>query len=77
MKLLEKLTSAYGPSGQEDEVRKIIKKEAMGISKKITEDNLGNIYVKIGSGKPIYSIFAHMDEIALLITENSNFIPKS
>lgn len=66
--LVRKLTQAYGPSGNEEEVLKIIKSEVKDFCDEISYDNLGNmICKKKGSGKKIM-VTAHADEIGLLIT---------
>jgi endoglucanase len=66
--LLKKLTSAYGPSGNEETVREIIKKEIEGCVDEIKTDSLGNlIAVKKGSGSKVM-VAAHMDQIGLVVT---------
>lgn len=67
IKLLEKLSNAYGVSGNEHDVRKIIEKEIRPYVNKLTVDDLGNlIAVKKGKGKKIL-LAAHMDEIGLMV----------
>ncbi len=65
--LLEKLLVTFGPSGNEDKIREVIKKEIKGFADEIREDALGNlIAIKKGAGKKIM-VASHMDEIGVMI----------
>ena len=69
-KLIKEITSVFGPSGDEEKIRKYIKKQINNYVDNVYEDNLGNlIAVKKGksNGKKIM-FAAHMDQIALIIT---------
>ena len=44
LKLLETLSNAFGPSGNEEDVREILKKELKGCADEIHVDKLGNIF---------------------------------
>jgi len=73
--LLKKLTQASGPSGEEDEIRAIIRAEAEPFADEITEDAMGNLIVLrradgTASKKKPLILAAHMDEVGLIITEN-------
>lgn len=69
--MLSKLSKAFGPSGCEDEVRNIIKKEMKKYCDEIYEDNIGNLIChKKGlliDGKSIM-LTAHMDEVGFIIS---------
>lgn len=66
--LIKKLTGTVGVSGNEEEIREVIKKEIIDSVDEIKVDALGNlIAVKKGKGKKIM-VAAHMDEIGLMIT---------
>lgn len=66
--LLQRLTQVYGPSGFEDEVRKVIIEEIRPLCDTFRQDKLGNlIAVRQGTGRKIV-IAAHMDEIGIMIT---------
>ncbi len=68
--LIKKLVEAYGPSGQEDEVRGLITEMIRDRVDEMRTDNLGNLVaLKRGSGggKRVM-LAAHMDEIGLIIT---------
>ncbi len=68
METLKKIISAFGPSGREDEVREVLKKESEPYADEITTDNLGNLIChKKGSGKKLM-LLAHMDEIGVIAT---------
>ena len=68
MELLKKIIEAYGPSGREDGVREVIKKEIEPFVDCITVDNMGNLIChKKGNGKKLM-MAAHMDEIGIIAT---------
>lgn len=65
--LLRKLSEAYGVSGDEGEVREILKSELAGCGEQRT-DVLGNLFVRKGAGrKPRVMVSAHMDEVGLVV----------
>ena len=67
MKLLEKLLNAYGPSGNEEMVRKLIAKEIRPHVDELWVDKMGNlIAVETGIG-PKIMVAAHMDEVGLMV----------
>jgi len=72
VRLLETLCGAGGISGQEGEVRKIIKAELAGHADDLRIDALGNILVtKAGKGRGgrlRVMVAAHMDEVGLIVT---------
>lgn len=66
--LAEKFTQAFGPSGNEKEIRDIIKKEIKNYVDEIYVDNLGSLIAhKKGKGKKLL-FAAHMDEIGIIVT---------
>lgn len=76
MEILKKLTNAFGPSGQEENILKIIEEMASPYADEIYSDALGNLIVhKKGCGKKIM-IAAHMDEIGVIATviDDNGFI---
>ncbi len=70
IRLLARLSRAFGPPGSEDEVRKILKKELEGHSDDVKVDKLGNIFFYHHGEKncPRVMLTAHMDEVAFLVT---------
>lgn len=66
--LLEKLLMTFGPSGNEERIREVIKEEIKDYVDEIKVDALGNLIgIKKGHGKKIM-IASHMDEIGVMIT---------
>jgi putative aminopeptidase FrvX len=72
-KLLQTLTETFGPSGYEDEVRKIVRSEVESLADEVRVDSLGNLIVRkqptkaTGATKKIM-IAAHMDEIGVIVS---------
>jgi tetrahedral aminopeptidase len=72
-KLLQTLTETFGPSGYEDEVRKIVRSEVEALADEIKVDALGNLIVrkhpsKITKDTRKIMIAAHMDEIGVIVS---------
>jgi len=66
--LIKKLSGSFGVSGNEEEIREVIRSEIQGKVDKIEVDALGNLIgVKKGKGKKIM-VAAHMDEIGVMAT---------
>ena len=70
--LIKKLTEAYGPSGYERQIRKLIQVEIAGLADKITVNRLGSLIAfRHGTGdgtRKKIMLAAHMDEIGVMIT---------
>lgn len=74
--LIEKLTKAFGVSGNEQDVCDVITEEIKDYVDDIRKDALGNlIAVKRGTAKKIM-LTAHMDEIGIIVThiEDNGFL---
>lgn len=66
--LLKKLLETFGPSGNEEAIRDVIKEEIKGYVDEIKVDALGNLIgIKKGKGKKIM-VAGHMDEIGIMVT---------
>ena len=66
--LLKKLTEVYGPSGNEEVIRDVIRQEIEGFVDEMRVDTLGNlIAIRRGSGKKVM-LAAHMDQIGFMVT---------
>lgn len=65
---IKKLVEAWGPSGYEHGVRKLIQAEIAELADEITVDPLGNLIARIGKGGAKIMVDAHMDEIGLIAT---------
>lgn len=72
IKLLENLTNAYGVSGNEADVRKIITKHIRPYVDKIKVDDLGNLIALKKGKKPRIMLASHMDEIGLMVRGITN-----
>jgi endoglucanase len=75
IKLLESLSNAFGPPGNEEQVRVILKRELEDYADEVRVDNLGNIFFFNHGGDqyPKIMLAAHMDEVAFII----NFIEET
>jgi endoglucanase len=70
IELLKELSNAFGPSGNEEDVATILKKELKECADEIHVDKLGNMFFH-HEGKENYPkimLSAHMDEIGFIIT---------
>ncbi len=82
MKLLKKLTESFGPSGFEDETRKIVIEELKPLCSKVWTNTMGSVVgLKKGKGKKDQKkkimVAGHMDEIGFVVThvdEKTGFI---
>lgn len=78
IQLLEKLSNAFGPSGLENEVVHILRKELEKCADETQVDKLGNVmfYHEGKKGYPKVMLSAHMDEVGFMITyvEDSGFL---
>ena len=66
--LVKKFTEGFGPSGFEDSIREIIRKEVEPFVDEVRVDALGNlICFKKGNGGQKGLLDAHMDEIGVTL----------
>jgi len=77
-RLLRVLSDAFGPSGNEEQVREILKTELQPYADEVKVDKLGNIlfYHNGQESFPRVMLSAHMDEVGVLVTfiENEGFL---
>ncbi len=78
IRLLESLSNAFGPPGNEEEVRTVLKKELEEYADETRVDKLGNIFF-IHHGKdnsPKVMLSSHMDEVGFIVTfmDNNGFL---
>jgi endoglucanase len=66
--LIEKLTGTFSPSGYEDTIRDVIRKEIKEFADEVRVDALGNLIARKGKGGKRVMVAAHMDEIGLMAT---------
>lgn len=78
IKLLERLSNAFGPSGNEIEVSEILRGELESYADETHVDKLGNIlfYHYGKEGYPKIMLAAHMDEVGFIVTfiEENGFL---
>ncbi len=72
-KLLQTLTETFGPSGYEDEVRRIVRGEVEPLADEVRIDTLGNLIVRKRPTKAAQNtrkimVAAHMDEIGIIVS---------
>lgn len=74
IKLLERLCTASGVSGNEDAVRAIVLEEVKPFAKDVQVDALGNVLVRVnGAGaapRPRVMLAAHMDEVGFMLMDD-------
>lgn len=72
-KLLQTLTETFGPSGYEDNVREIVRREVQPLADEIRVDALGNLVARKRPTKATRDtkkimVAAHMDEIGVIVS---------
>jgi len=72
-KLLQTLTETFGPSGYEDEVRKLVRNEVEPLADEVRVDALGNLIARKRPTRTVQvpkkiMIAAHMDEIGVIVS---------
>lgn len=68
--LLQSLIQAYGPCGQEDEIRALCTKELKPLTDELWVDAAGNLIGKVKgktSTSPAIRIMVHMDELSMIV----------
>ncbi len=65
--LLERLSNAFGPSGFEEPVRKIMVDEMKPYTSSLRFDGMGSIIAEQGTNGPRIMVDAHMDELGGMI----------
>ena len=68
IRLIEEITNAFGPSGFEEEVCRVIKKHTAEFD--VTNDAMCNVYMKrkdFSGKKPVIMLDAHTDECGLMV----------
>ena len=72
-KLLKQLTETFGPSGYEENVRRLVQAEVKPLADEMRVDALGNLIVRKRPSKPSKEarrimVAAHLDEIGLIVS---------
>ncbi len=68
LELLTELTEAVGISGQEGEVRRILRRHLQGHAEEIYTDKVGNLIARKGSGPLRVVIEGHTDEVGGMVS---------
>ncbi len=66
---LEKLTNAWGPSGFEQEVQKMVREYGKPYADEISYDKTGSVIFRKGTTGPKIMLAGHADEIGYVITD--------
>ena len=68
-KLLEELSNALGPSGFENSVREVVKREFLALGCEVEVDGLGSVVGRLPGAyeSPRIMLAAHMDEVGLIV----------
>ena len=78
IRLLESLSNVFGPPGDEEEVRTVLKKELEEYADETRVDKLGNIffYHHGEDSSPKIMLASHMDEVGFIVTfmDNNGFL---
>jgi endoglucanase len=67
--LLERLTAISGPSGREQEVRRVVEELVRPHADEVSVDALGNLIAHKSGLGPRLMLVAHLDEIGLMVTD--------
>ena len=67
IRLMQQLTSAPGPSGYEEPVRKIMVEQMRPLADKISYDGLGSVIAVQGHAGPRIMLDAHLDELGGMV----------
>ena len=73
-KLLQTLTETFGPSGYEENIRAIVRREVVSLADEIKVDALGNLIARKRPARATNDmkkimIAAHMDEIGVIVSD--------
>ena len=69
LELLTELCETPGPSGREEPIRRLVRRELEPLAGEVSVDPLGNLLaVRPGRGGPRLMLSAHMDEIGFMVT---------
>lgn len=68
MKTMAELTSAFGPSGCENEISQVIERLATPYADEISRDVMGNLICRKKGSGPKVMFSAHMDSVGLVAT---------
>ena len=65
---IEKLIALPGVTGMEGAVAAEAAAQFAAAGAEVSRDRAGNVYGKLGSGRPVVLLMAHMDEIGMMVS---------
>ncbi|MHA1211628.1 MAG: M42 family metallopeptidase [Candidatus Heimdallarchaeota archaeon] len=68
IKELEKWTNAFGPSGFESEIAKLVKAYTEPFSEEVLQDRTGSVIFRKGDKGPKIMIAGHIDEVGFIVS---------
>jgi endoglucanase len=68
LELMGKMMDAFGPSGFEREINRIVKEEMEPIADEIITDKLGSVAFKLNGDGPMVLLAGHTDEVGFIIS---------
>lgn len=68
LELMGKMMDAFGPSGFEREINRIVKEEVESIADEIITDKLGSVAFKLNGDGPKVLLAGHTDEVGFIIS---------
>ena len=68
LELMSKMMDAFGPSGFEREINRIVKEEVKPIADEIITDKLGSVAFKLDGDGPKVLLAGHTDEVGFIIS---------
>ena len=71
IELIHELSLAFGPTGCEDEVARLIESKISHLADSIKLDRMGNLIARMtfGNGSKKLMVSSHMDEVGFMVTE--------
>ncbi|WP_455142849.1 M42 family metallopeptidase [Candidatus Hodarchaeum mangrovi] len=67
LEFLERMSNAFGPSGHELEVTRIVKEYVSTFSDEVLNDKTGSLIFKVGDKGPKIMLAGHVDEIGFIV----------
>jgi len=68
IELMQKLMDAFGPSGFEREINKLVKQEVKNFADEILTDRLGSVAFTLKGKGPKILLTGHTDEVGFIVS---------
>ena len=72
IKELEKWSNAFGPSGFEREVARMVKEYVSPFADEVTQDKMGSVIFRVGEKGPKIMLAGHIDEVGFIVSAISD-----